>query len=271
VEEPTIDMCPDHALSFEMTDPIALQLYTIRRELETNPERALEQVKAMSVDAVEIAPLQNGLSAGHLSKLLRSLELKAIAIHCALPVGEQTSEVVDLANEFGCSRVIWHGWPRAAAFDTVDGVHRLVEQCNEAAANAREHGLELGLHNHWWEFERLDGRFPYQLILNELNPEVFFEIDTYWIRAAGLNPADILRELGERVALLHVKDGSARKGEPMTAVGDGVMDFPTILKATSPTVQWLVVELDECGTSIWEAIQRSFEYLRDLRLAIACK
>ena len=243
---------------------IALQLYTVRRELEENPERTLEKIRRIGFDAVEVAPLSEALSARDLSRMLQSFELSVVAIHCDLPAGDRTDRAADFAQEFNCRRLIWHGWPQDAAFGTIKELHGLIDQYNEAQANTARMGLELGLHNHWWEFEPVEGQYPYQLFLKKLSPEIFFELDTYWVRAAGLDPAAFLDELGARVTLLHIKDGSAKKGEPMVAVGSGVMDFPGILKAATPKLEWLVIELDECETDIWRATEQSIQYLRQL-------
>lgn len=241
---------------------VALQLYTIRRELAEDPERSLERLKGMEIDAVEVAPLTEGLSAARLAGMLRSLELKVVAIHCDLPRGEGAGAAADLAEEFDCPRMIWHGWPRDPRLDTLAGLDRVIEEYNKAQGNAAQRGLELGLHNHWWEFELLEGFYPYKEILERVSPEIFFEIDTYWVRTAGMNSASVLREIGDRVRLLHLKDGPAVKGAPMVGLGAGVMDFPGILRAASPKVEGLVIELDECATDIWEAIGTSVAYLK---------
>ena len=91
--------------------------------------------------------------------------------------------------------------------------------------------MTFGMHNHWWEFLQVEGRYAYQVMLDWLDPDIFFEIDTYWVQTAGVDPAQVIRELGARVPILHIKDGPCVKCEPMTAVGDGVMDFHAVVKA----------------------------------------
>src|SRR5687768_8135312 len=111
-----------------MAAQIALQLYTVREELQRNPERTLERIKAIGIDYLEVAPLPDDRSASRLSKMMTLLGQTAAAIHCDLPLGDRTNAVDDLAKEFNCRRIIWHGWPRDPAFDTLDGVRRLVER-----------------------------------------------------------------------------------------------------------------------------------------------
>jgi sugar phosphate isomerase/epimerase len=43
-----------------------------------------------------------------------------------------------------------------------------------------------------------------------LTPDIFFEIDTYWVKVAGQNPPEIVKKFGKRAPLLHIKDGPAK-------------------------------------------------------------
>ena len=76
-----------------------------------------------------------------------------------------------------------------------------------------------------------------------------------------MDPAKVVKELGPRAPLLHIKDGPAVKDEPQVAVGDGVLDFPRIVQAAEGAVEWLIVELDHCGTDMMEAVEKSYQYL----------
>jgi sugar phosphate isomerase/epimerase len=90
---------------------------------------------------------------------------------------------------------------------------------------------------------------------------VFAEVDIYWAQVGGSDPKDVVAALGSRVGLLHVKDGPADEPpSPMVAVGDGVVDIPGVL-AASPTARWHIVELDRCDTDMFDAVERSYEYL----------
>jgi sugar phosphate isomerase/epimerase len=210
-------------------NPIALQLYTVRRAMAENPEAALRGVRAAGYSSVETAPLVPPLTAPLLSELLGRHGLQVVAAHSELPIEENRERILQEALELGATRIVWHGWPRGPAFDSLDGVRRLADCCNRAADAARKAGLEFGLHNHWWEFERLQGSYPYLLLHELLAPGVFLEIDVYWLRTAGLDPAQVISDLGPRVAMLHLKDGPAVHGQPMTALGEGTLDIAGIL------------------------------------------
>jgi hypothetical protein len=46
----------------------------------------------------------------------------------------------------------------------------------------------------------------------------------------------------------------------MTAVGEGVMDIAGALQA-SEVPEWHIVELDRCATDMFEAVEKSHEWL----------
>jgi sugar phosphate isomerase/epimerase len=75
-------------------------------------------------------------------------------------------------------------------------------------------------------------------------------------------------EYRSRLPLLHIKDGALKENTPHLPVGSGVLDMPAIIRATDPdTLQWLIVELDEYAGDMFEAVQRSYDYLTSNGLA----
>jgi len=131
-----------------------------------------------------------------------------------------------------------------------------------------KHGIRLGVHNHWWEYLKVDHRYAYEIMIEELSPQVFFQIDTYWTQTAGVDPTPVVKMLGKRAPLLHIKDGPAQKGVAQLAVGDGVMDFTAITKAGGENTEWMIVEMDSCATDMLEAVQKSYNYLVNNKLAV---
>jgi sugar phosphate isomerase/epimerase len=191
--------------------------------------------------------------------LFRELELEVPSTHAPLPLGENQARVLDFAATVGCPRIISGKGPDD--FKTLDLIKQSCDQFNQAQAVAAENGLTFGIHNHWWEFEQVEGRYVYQVMLEHLDPAIFFQIDTYWVQTAGPDPAQVVQELGPRAPLLHIKDGPAVKGQPHVAVGDGVLDFHSIVRAGGDALEWLVVELDDCATDMVEAVVKSCRYL----------
>ena len=250
--------------------PIALQLYTVRSEFEKDIAGTLHKVAQVGFEAVETAFWPENITIKQASKLLNEAGLAVCSAHIELPVGEKKSSMLETAEAFHCKRMIWHGWPEDKRYSTADGTKELADLYNEANHFAKVNGLQFGLHNHWWEFRnKVDGRYVYEVLLERLEPDIFFEIDTYWVKVAGHDPAKIVGHFGKRAQLLHIKDGPAKwndslpadNPDPMVAVGAGTQDFPAIVKAAGGNTAWMVVEMDRVATDLFTAIQNSYNYL----------
>lgn len=242
-----------------MSTPLALQLYTVRAALEQNFAAVVKKVAEIGYTGVETAHFP-GTTPEAARTLFDDLGLTVVAAHTALPVGEKTAEVLELAAALGCQRIICPSL-NVDDYKTIAETERTCELINEANAIATEHGLSLGIHNHWWEYQPVEGQYPYQLLANRLDSSLFFELDTYWIKAAGIDPIEIVNQFKGRAPLLHIKDGPGVLGEPHVAVGEGVMDIPAVVKAGAGDTDWLIVELDHCATDMLTAVEQSYRYL----------
>jgi sugar phosphate isomerase/epimerase len=243
--------------------PVALQLWTVRDALAADADRALAAVKAAGFAAVELAPLPPGLTTSRLAELLARHGLAVVSVHCELPTPESIGHLSSLARACRCEKLVWHGWPRDPRFDRLAGVRDLAAACNAAGRLARDHGLALGVHNHWWEFEPLEGDRPIRLLHEHLHPGVFWQLDVYWAQTAGADPAGVVAELGSRVRSIHWKDGPCVHGRPMTALGRGEVEVPRVIRSLTHSAD-PVIELDECATDPLEAARQGRVYLESL-------
>jgi len=241
-----------------MPAPIAIQLYTVRDALAEDFSGVVEKIAAIGYVGVETADFP-GTTPERAGQLFKDLGLAVPSAHTELPLGEHKDEVLDTMAALGCQRIISGQGPDD--FTTVDRIKRTCDLFNEASAVARENGLAFGVHNHWWEFQQVEGRTVFEVMLERLEPDVFFEIDTYWVQTAGADPAQVVGRLGKRAPLLHIKDGPCVRGEPMVAVGDGAVDLIRIVEAGAGSTEWMIVELDACATDMVEAVERSYHYL----------
>jgi len=241
-----------------MTLPIALQTYTVREQMATDFEGTIRRVAAIGYGALETTFEIPGTTWNKAASLFRELGLRVPAAHTPLPLGQSQGPVLDFADQMGLSYLVSMHGPND--FKHIDQIRRICDQYNQAAAVAAQHGLALAYHNHWWEFEMVEGRLAFDVMLEYLDPAVGFEVDTYWVQTAGHDPAAVVQRLGERAPLLHIKDGPATVEDPMVAAGQGTMDFHAIVAAASGA-QWLIVELDRCATDMLVAVEQSHRYL----------
>lgn len=248
-----------------MTTPIALQLYTVRDLLAQDYEGTIRKVADMGYVGVETANMFGG-SPASAAKLFGELGLTVSSAHGALPLGDQKQEVIDTMAALNCKRLIL-AWQPPEKYKSLDGIKSICDSLNEGAAVAKANGFKLGYHNHWFEYELLEKRIPTDVMLEHLDPEVFLEVDVYWVQTAGQDPVEVVRRLGSRAPLLHVKDGPCQIEAPMTALGEGVVDIPGVVAAGAGATEWLIVELDRCATDMMEAVRKSYQYLIEKGLA----
>lgn len=243
-----------------MTKPIALQLYTVREELARDFIGTLGRIAAMGFVGVETTGFPDGVTPAAAKAQFDDLGLTVCAAHAPLPLGEAKNRALDLMAALECGRMVCASMPREE-YASLRQIERVIDQLNEGAAVATDHGLHLGVHNHWWEFEVVEGIRPYQLWLQKLDPAIFYELDLYWAQVAGVDPIVALAEFGEKARLIHVKDGPADlPSSDMTACGNGALNYSAILPEAK-AADWFVVELDRCATDMMTAVQDSYTYL----------
>jgi sugar phosphate isomerase/epimerase len=248
-----------------MTTPIALQLYTLRDRLAQDFEGTIRSIADMGYIGVETANMFGG-SPASAARLFDELGLTVMGAHSALPLGDEKQAVLDTLGALDCKRLVV-AWQPPEKYKSLDGIKSICDTLNEGAAVARANGLRLGYHNHWFEYQPVENRIPVDVMLEYLDPDVFFEVDVYWVQTAGQDPAAVVRRLGSRAPLLHIKDGPCQMDVAMTALGEGVVDIPGVVAAGAGSTEWLVVELDRCDSDITEAVRKSYRYLVETGLA----
>lgn len=255
---------------------IAVQLYTVRQAFEKDIPGTLRKLTAMGIRHVETAFWPKNVTVSQAAAYIRDAGLTVCSSHVDIPMGDHRATVLETAEAFGTKRVIWHGWPEDKRYSSVDGTKELIGIYNQAGEWAKSNGLEFGLHNHWWEFRnRVGDRLVYEWLLDGVGNEVFFEIDTYWVKVAGQDPAAIITKYGNRAKFLHMKDGPAKynqalvedKPDPMVALGKGTQNVPAIVDAAKGHIGWLVIEMDVVAGDVFAAIRESVDYLVGHRFA----
>jgi sugar phosphate isomerase/epimerase len=154
---------------------------------------------------------------------------------------------------------------------------RFGDWMNEIGRLASRTQLALAYHNHAFEFApHRDGFRPFDVLVDTFDPAlVYFELDVFWSQMAGVDPAGLVRSLGSRVALLHLKDKAAHASletdeqmVPSSAfveVGSGDLDMPAILRAAEAVgVHHVFVEQDHTPGDPLDSLERSAKYLQTL-------
>jgi sugar phosphate isomerase/epimerase len=287
--------------------PIGLQLYTVGAEMDRDPAGTLEAVAAAGYTAVELSPLSK-TPAKRLKKMVDDTGLKNPSGHYVLPdLMNKLPEMIEMAKLFGQEYMIvtvpWVADPTRFKPDPAGGEFALfmavikgltlddwkwnAEQFNKVGEQVKKVGLQLGYHNHNFEWKKFDsgqGRevTGYDEFLRLTDAAlVKLELDCGWATVAGQDPAAYLTRYPERYRLLHVKDfkkGFTPRttlmekdaGAPVpTELGRGGIDYSRVLAAAKKAeIRALFVEQEPPFTEMpaLEAIKVDFEYVNGLKV-----
>lgn len=263
-----------------MIRDIGVQLYSLREESERDFLGALKFVAATGYKAVEPAGLY-GLTPKEFKKACDDLGLRICSSHgLGLNTVADVPRVADMLGDLGLKVAVVSF--RAPAFADLDAIKRTADHANELQAALAEQGITFVQHNHFFEFDRLDGELKYD-IYARLCPEVKLQLDTFWAGNFGAeDPAEMVRRFAARTVSLHLKDGTFEADRSkwklvngkvdrdlkLRPLGTGVMDLPAVVAAAPENVDTLIVELDYCVIDMREALKQSYAYLTENRLGV---
>ena len=244
-------------------DKIGLQLYTVRKAMQTDVEGTLARVAATGYKEVEFAGYF-GKSPADIRAMLDRHGLSAPAVHVGAIAPDQWRASLDAAATIG-HRYVVVPWIPAEERATLDGWKRVAENYNRLGAEARAAGLQFAYHNHDFEFVPVEGRIPFDVLLESTDPQlVQLEIDLYWITKGGQDPLRYFQRWPGRIPLVHVKDSAGPPDHKMVDVGAGKIDFKKIFaRREQAGIRHFFVEHDE-PSDLFGSIRASYEYLKRL-------
>ncbi len=244
-------------------DKIGLQLYTVRDVMQRDFEGTLARVAQIGYTEVEFAGYFNHAPA-EVRALLDRHGLTAPAVHTGSIERDAWKTALAAANVIGHKYIVVPWIPQERRM-TLDGYKRVAEEFNRAAQAARDAGVQFAYHNHDFEFQRMEGRIPFDVLLESTDPKlVQYEIDLYWITKGGQDPLEYFARWPGRVPLVHVKDSMGPPEHKMVDVGAGKIDWKRIFaKRDQAGIKHFFVEHDQ-PPQPFEDIALSYRYLKGL-------
>lgn len=277
------------AYAEDKIDKIGLQLYTVRDNMEQDPEATVAKVASIGYKEVELAGFDQASdgkvtyfkrSPADIHKMLAKNGLAAPSTHVSYKSLEPNNftAVIDSSKVLG-NKFIVNPWIDEEVRNQPDGWKRAAETFNRTGATCKKNGIQFAYHNHWFEFLPVDGKLPYDTLLAETDPKlVKMELDMCWITVANQNPIKYFEQYPGRFPLVHLKDvkeipqitaaGAQNFGdtfEGITEVGSGIIPWKDLLAFSQKAgIKHYFVEHDK-PKSPFESIQTSYNYLEKLR------
>jgi len=258
---------------------IGIQLYTLRNELAKDPGGTLKQIAADGYQQVEpfgfpnCDPLIKGAKEAGLQLNSTHFEWDAV-INPKDTAMSDFAKIVEKAKDVGFSNLVI---PYLVDGDrkTLDHYKKIAENANKAAAMAKAAGIQLSYHNHNFEFQPMEGgKTGYDIFMAEFSPDMQFEIDVFWVKAAGIDPSALIKKLSGRVSQLHLKDlkegiatpsyVTSLPNDAFKELGNGIIPMePILVAAKAAGVKHCHVEQDQSPDAL-ASVKQSIAYLRKL-------
>jgi sugar phosphate isomerase/epimerase len=257
---------------------IGMQLYTVRTDLEKDFAGTLAKVAAIGYKEVEFAgyfahtpkQVKETLTANGLTAPSAHIDYAALG-------PDKLPAAIDAAHTIGHTFLV-NPWIDEKLRSQPGIWQRIAETYNRAGEACKKAGIQFAYHNHNFEFAPVDGKLPYDVLLESCDPAlVKMELDLCWISAAGKDPVDYFKRYPGRFPLVHVKGLSkATPGGAATPidqllptiadVGSGdVIDWKRIFShASEAGIKHYFVEHD-VSKAPYQTLAASFAYLQKLQ------
>ena len=241
-----------------------VQTFTIRKFQKKNIREAYLPLAEMGISELEIARIDFSEKNAHIVKKVKeelglrpvSIQVKPKYVFCDI------EGIVKFADITGCKNVVISMLPFGCILGGEDKFYSFVDSLDKLAQVYRQYGITLAYHHHNWEYIRLSNGKTRMSELLSRTSKIKFVHDTYWTARCGISPAAQIREFGERLLGIHLRDLSFKKKfldvlPRDTVVGEGVIDFSAVLDAAREVgCEYTVIE--QKTDTPYEDIRKSF-------------
>ena len=259
---------------------VCIQLYSLRTILDgVNKDgkvsesytKLLKDLADMGYTSVEPANYDNGKFYGRTPQQFKEdcekAGLKVLSAHTNRGLSDQ-----ELASGDFTEAMKW--WKQCIADHKAAGMEYIVcpwmgvpktmkdllTQCkylNEIGKLCKQSGIKFGYHNHSHEFQKVEGKTMYDVMLENTDPEyVFFEMDVFWTVWGQNSPVNYFKKYPGRFKMFHIKD--------YREIGQsGMVGYDAIFNnADKAGMENFVVELEQSeAPSIVDGVRISIDYL----------
>ncbi|MGO1690851.1 MAG: sugar phosphate isomerase/epimerase family protein [Halomonas sp.] len=227
--------------------PIAVQMYTLRDF--GNLEEQLAAVNRAGISAIETVGTQE-VTAEELNALLEEHALEVISSHVQLDdLRNRLDETVAFNQAVGNDTLTVPYLAEDARPSDAEGWQALGEELGDIAAELDAEGLRLAYHNHDFEMEVYGDKTALEHLFDAAGSDLLAELDIAWVARGGFDPVEYVSRFDGQLFAVHAKDnapeGTAEEEGGFATLGEGVLDWATILPAIEATdVEWYIIEHD---------------------------
>ncbi len=249
--------------------PIGFQTFPIREMLAKDFEGTLRKMAGLGYQTVEMCSPPGYVSSGfgplvsmkapEMRRIIKSAGLKCESCHYSfLELRQNLDERIAFAKELGLKQMIASGFWLKEDARLVDWLNAC-DEINAIGEKTKKAGIQLGFHNHHFEFKELEGKLIYDAIMGQLDPKLIKMQFQVAVVNIGYEAATYFTKYPGRFISIHLSDWSAGKKNTVP-IGQGIVDWKKLFAAAKiGGVKNYFVEMD------FDTLKPSAEYLRKLK------
>jgi sugar phosphate isomerase/epimerase len=245
---------------------VGIQLYSLRDDAKRDLERTLADIAAIGYRDIELLASMNnfGMPPSRLRQVLDRLGLRAPSTHVDARAFDDLDRQLDDAQILGHQYVVLASLPGSER--SLDDYRHWADRLNEAGRRARARGMWIGFHDEPYDFPPIDGRVPYDVLVERTDPLlVRLQLDTGNAAMGGRDPVEYMRRYGPRYWLFHIKDAPRLGAQTDTELGTGVVDFRRLLAMIDNVDEkFLYVEQESYPGTPLDSMRRDYAYISTL-------
>jgi sugar phosphate isomerase/epimerase len=249
--------------------PIGCQTYPVREAIGKDFPGTLKQLAGIGFRTVEMCsppgyatsgfgPLAK-MKAAEIRQAIQTAGLRCESSHFQFrELRESLDERIAWSKEMGLTQMVLStfGLPNNAAM--ADWM-RAADELNKIGDETRKAGIQLGFHNHNFEFQTIDGALVYDKLMGQLDASLVKMQFQVGVVSLGYEAATYLTKYPGRFLSLHLADWSPAE-KKQVAIGKGVVDWPKLFAAArTGGVKNYFVEMD------LDLMKASIPYLHGLK------
>ena len=231
-------------------------------------------MKSWNIKEVEIHSTY-GLTREEFKRLLDQNNLKVVGVGVDFQkLATEPQAVVDEAKFYGASYVVCFWIPHNGDDFGIEDTKKAVDVFTAAGKVLHQNRLSLCYHPHGYEFRPYKGGTLFDYMVKNTDPRYLnFEMDVFWVKHPGQDPAALLRKYPKRFPLLHLKDrehgtpgnqNGHADDETNVVLGKGDVGIAAVMRqAKKNRVKHYFIE-DESTRSV-QQIPLSIAYLKTLK------
>lgn len=261
---------------------IGLQLYTLRDPMGQDVKGTLRKVSSLGYEEVETYGYNWGKNHQYLGytpkefkQILDDNHLTTSSGHYDLDkfilpgvtdddLKRYVDQCIEAASVLKQETIVWP-W-LDPQFYSIDGFKKVAQKLNEIGERTKKANLQVAYHNHNFEFIDHDGQIGYNIILDETDAAlVKLEMDLYWVsHSSPLKPHEWFQKYPGRFVAWHLKDMDKVNRDLHTEMGNGTIDFKSILPdARLAGVKHVFVEQgNNLKADPFESVGQSIAYVK---------